>query len=210
VEELVCLVSRQLRERHVVRHSRVVDEHREILGRAHFRDCFYPGVSAKVSEEGTHADGWELCDEFLEPVAAPAHDHEVVPFGSEPSGKGPTDAGGGAGDEGQAGEAATTRCVRLKSHSLTFLSRSHRRISGGSTVDFPSGDFPRRLGDMRWSQLRPASLRRPEGSLQAGSSSRDTTRCARPQRARQRYNGARGCDGHQLEVITRPYGSGVG
>jgi len=82
VEKLARLVGRQLDERHVVRHTGVVDEHGELLACAHVGDRLHPGVRCKVSDEGTYADVWKRSDELLEPLTPSAYDHEVVPFGA--------------------------------------------------------------------------------------------------------------------------------
>jgi hypothetical protein len=101
VKKLIRLVGRQLRERHIVRDAGIVDEHGERLVRAHIGDRRDAGIGAEIGDQETHVDIGKRCDEFFEPIAATAHDHEVVSVGAEPSSKGPTDAGRCPGDERQ-------------------------------------------------------------------------------------------------------------
>ena len=54
---------------------------------------------AEVGDQDTNLDVWERGDERFEPLAATAHDHEVVSVSTEPSGKRLTDAGGGTSDQ---------------------------------------------------------------------------------------------------------------
>ncbi len=88
MQEFVRLVGRKFGERHVVRHSGVVDEDADGLCRARLDT----GVSAKISGHGTHPDIGEYGHEFFEPAAAPAYDQKVVSLGTEALGEGPADA----------------------------------------------------------------------------------------------------------------------
>jgi hypothetical protein len=70
---------------------------REVV--AHVGDSLNTGVGAEVGDQGMNLYVRKRRDEFFKPIAATAHDHVVVSVGAEPPGKGPTDAGGCAGDE---------------------------------------------------------------------------------------------------------------
>ena len=101
VQQLDRLVRRKLDERHVMRDAGVVDQHRDGLRRAEIGDRCNARVGAQIGDERTHLDVGERSHELVEPIATPAHRHEVVAFGAESEGEGATDAGARAGDERQ-------------------------------------------------------------------------------------------------------------
>ena len=108
MQQLGRLVGRKLGERHVVRDSRVVDQHGDGLRRARLPDHGHAGVGAEVSHQRTDPDIRKRGGELVEPVTAPAGNQQVIPFATEALGKGPADARGGAGHERQAGQAGIT------------------------------------------------------------------------------------------------------
>ncbi len=63
----------------VVRDASVVDEHAEFLARAHVGDRRHTVIGAEISDQGAHLDVGECADERFEPLAATAHDYQVVP-----------------------------------------------------------------------------------------------------------------------------------
>jgi hypothetical protein len=92
MQELARLAGREFGERHVVRDSGVVDQNGDGRCRARTGDRRHTGVGAEVGDHGTYLDIRECGHEFFEPVAAPAHNQKVVPFGTEALGEGPADA----------------------------------------------------------------------------------------------------------------------
>jgi hypothetical protein len=83
VKKLLRLVGWQLDEWHVVRDARVVDEHGEFLACTHIRDHLHTGIGGEVNDQRTNLNVWERGDELFKPIAATAHDHEVIPVGTK-------------------------------------------------------------------------------------------------------------------------------
>nr|WP_245868278.1 hypothetical protein [Actinomadura meyerae] len=98
-DELGGLVGGELGERHVVGDARVVHQHGQRLGRAdpgHLVD----GVAAgQIGGDGPYADLRVRAGELVQPLLAPAHQHQVVAVRGQAFGESPADAGSGTGDE---------------------------------------------------------------------------------------------------------------
>jgi hypothetical protein len=77
-----------------VRDAGVVDKHGEFFAGTYIGNCLHTGVGAEVGDQGMNLDVRKRRNEFLEPIAAAAHDHEIGSLRTEPSGKGLADAGG--------------------------------------------------------------------------------------------------------------------
>jgi hypothetical protein len=105
VKKFACLVGGKLGERHVVRDASVVDEHGEFFACAHVDHRLHTSIATEIGDQRPNDDVWKRRSQFFEPFATTAYDHEIVPVGAEPAGKGATDTGGCASDQGQSGVA---------------------------------------------------------------------------------------------------------
>ena len=84
MKELACLLGRQIDELHVVRYAGVVHEHRQRFTCTHVGNRFDTGIGAEVRNQWPNLDVRQRSDEFFEPIAATAHNHQIVTIDTEP------------------------------------------------------------------------------------------------------------------------------
>jgi hypothetical protein len=91
VDQLSRFVCGKLRDRHVVRNSGIVHEHRQWPRRADLSDDVDAFVRGQIGRERLDLDVRERSGQFLESIHPSAHGHKVVAIGGKPTGEGATD-----------------------------------------------------------------------------------------------------------------------